>query len=184
MESWLYSLLLVCTQKPFQMESPLHWYFEDYSWYSWYASLYITSRTQQPIGCKWRIDWFYVNYNQSTAGSSEEIAMVRSYHEIPYFLQFCTEDLRKIVPPKILLKNLGLNFAVKELQNNVNESISESLGVSKMSVEQLVNIVKAFLNDIHERAESGEEILVSEWVKKEFRLDYRVVNCDFHHYAR
>ena len=47
------------------------------SWiYSWYASLNITSRTQHPIGCKWRIDWFYVTCNQSTAGSSEDIIVV------------------------------------------------------------------------------------------------------------
>ena len=44
--------------------------------YSWYTSLNITSRRQQPIGCKWRIDWFYVTYNQSTVGSSEDIVMV------------------------------------------------------------------------------------------------------------
>ena len=43
---------------------------------SWYASLQITSRTQQPIGCKWRIDWFYVTYNQSAVGSSEDIAVM------------------------------------------------------------------------------------------------------------
>ena len=44
--------------------------------YSWNASLIITSRTQQLIGCKWRIERFYVTYNQSTAGSSEYIAVV------------------------------------------------------------------------------------------------------------
>ena len=31
----------------------------------------ITSRTQQLIGCKWRIDWFHITYNQSAVGSMD-----------------------------------------------------------------------------------------------------------------
>ena len=41
-----------------------------------------TSQTQQPIGCKWRINWFYITYNQSTVGSSEDIAMVHIMNSV------------------------------------------------------------------------------------------------------
>ena len=43
----------------------------------------ITSRTQQMLGCNWRIDRFYVNYNQSAVGSIEDIAN-DAYHELVF----------------------------------------------------------------------------------------------------
>ena len=45
----------------------------------------------------------------------------------------------------MLQTTLGLNFVAKELQDNLKESIFDSLGLSSLTIEQLVEIAQAFL---------------------------------------
>ena len=59
----------------------------------------------------------------------------------------------------MLFQNLGLNFVAKQLQEKVKESTLESLGVSKMSISQLVEIAKAFLRkgEVEQSEEESEK---------------------------
>ena len=64
--------------------------------YSWYATLQSLLRTQQLIGCMWRIVRFYVTYNQSAVGSEEDIDVLHIMNSLcvsalfPFYKRFET----------------------------------------------------------------------------------------------
>ena len=97
-----------------------------------------------------------------------------------------SDEQRKKIPSQMLMQTLGLNFVAEELQNNVKESILDSLGVNKMSVDQLVDIAKAYITDefgIEKIKNLSEEERQSclDWVGEWFSMLFTTLqnNCDF-----
>jgi len=86
----------------------------------------------------------------------------------------------------MLMQTLGLNFVADELQNKVKESILDSLGVTKMSVEQLVEIAKAYITEefgvekIQKLSEEDRQTAM-DWVGEWFSMLFTTLqnNCDF-----
>lgn len=94
---------------------------------------------------------------------------------LPSALVYGCDSLRSTIPPKMLFKYLGLNFVSAEIQQDVPFHVLESLGVSKLSIEQLVDIAKAVLKDFHQGS-TGETTSTKE-VDRTAELDRRSGHC-------
>lgn len=97
---------------------------------------------------------------------------------LPAALVYGCDLMRSTVPTDMLAKYLGLDYVSKEIQSQVPWHILETLGVSKLSVEQLVDIARSVLKEAQDTSSNME---LRGWAGKWLAIVYKTLQetCDY-----
>lgn len=71
--------------------------------------------------------------------------------ELPSSLILGTDALRSMVSSDELHRYLGLRFIAEDIQSKISSNVLNSIGVSRISVDQLIELAKAILNNYNNR---------------------------------
>ena len=78
---------------------------------------------------------------------------------IPSSLIMTKSALVKLIPPELLQKSLGLCYLDSEVSRRVGHVVLKSLGVNEVTIDNLIDIAKSFLLDLHKTKIHSTEAL-------------------------
>ena len=88
------------------------------------------------------------------------------YWGIPSSLVLSKSSLVKMISPSLLQTTLGLSYLHEEVIKKVDRSVLLSLGVNEVSIDQLLDITKSFLQNLHKNKSATIEAIknMNAWV--------------------
>ena len=95
-----------------------------------------------------------------------EVGSYEYYWGIPSSLVFSKPSLVKMISQSLLQTTLGLSYLHEEVIKRVHRNVLLSLGVNEVSIDQLLDITKPFLLNLHKNKPAAIEAIknMNAWI--------------------
>ena len=106
-------------------------------------------------------------FDQKRAESEERQVRNHEYYwGIPSSVVLSKSSLVKMISPSLLQATLGLSYLHDEVIRRVDRNVLLSLGVNEVSIDQLLDITKSFLQNLHKNKSATIEAIknMNAWV--------------------
>lgn len=116
-------------------------------------------------------------------GSATKSRRSKAYQwMIPSSVILSQKETKDVIDPDILSEHLGLHYVHEDVQKKISSHILKVLGVSKISIDQLVEVSRALVRQFNERQVFTTEQVTKmhSWIGQWLHVIYKTLqeNCD------